>query len=119
MKLFASTAALLTLIAAPALAQTAPAPAPAPAAPAAAAPAAAVPAVPAAAARLNLDTPIETIVADAEGKKVLDADLPGLTTHASYDMFKSSSLTGVAGLAPDKLTPERLAKVAADLAAIK
>jgi hypothetical protein len=112
MKLLASTAALLTLIAAPALAQTTPAPAPAPAAPAEAAPAAA-------ATRLNLDTPIETVVADAEGKKVLDADLPGLTTNDKYDMFKSMSLNQVAGFAPDKLTPERLAKVAIDLGAIK
>lgn len=109
MKLFASTAALLTLIAAPALAQTTPAPAPTPAAPA----------TPAAAARLNLDTPIETVVADAEGKKVLDADLPGLTTNDKYDMFKSMSLNQVAGFAPDKLTPERMAKVGADLGAIK
>ena len=109
MKLFASTAALLTLIAAPALAQTTPTPAPT----------AAAPAAPAAAARLNLDTPIETVVADAEGKKVLDADLPGLTTNDKYDMFKSMSLNQVAGFAPDKLTPERMAKVGADLGAIK
>lgn len=115
MKLLASTAALLTLIAAPALAQTTPAPAPVPAAPAEAAPAAPA----AAATRLNLDTPIETVVADAEGKKVLDTDLPGLTTNDKYDMFKSMSLNQVAGFAPDKLTPERLAKVATDLAAIK
>jgi len=108
MKLLASTAALLTLIAAPVLAQTTPTPAPAPA-----------PAAPAAATRLNLDTPIETVVADAEGKKVLDADLPGLTTNDKYDMFKSMSLNQVAGFAPDKLTPERLGKVATDLAAIK
>jgi len=115
MKLLASTAALLTLIAVPALAQTTPAPAPAPAAPAEAAPAAPA----AAATRLNLDTPIETVVADAEGKKVLDTDLPGLTTNDKYDMFKSMSLNQVAGFAPDKLTPERLAKVSTDLAAIK
>ena len=116
MKLLPSTAALLTLIAAPALAQTTPTPAPAPAP---AAPATATPAAPAAATRLNLDTPIETVVADAEGKKVLDADLPGLTTNDKYDMFKSMSLNQVAGFAPDKLTPERLAKVASDLALIK
>jgi len=111
MKLFASTAALLTLVAAPALAQTTPAPAPTAPAPA--------PAAPAAAARLNLDTPIETVVADAAGKKVLDTDLPGLTTNEKYDMFKSMSLNQVAGFAPDKLTPAILGKVATDLAAIK
>src|SRR3569832_1681259 len=95
MKLFASTAALLTLIAAPALAQTTPTPAPTAAAPAA------------------------PVVAYAECKKVLDADLPGLTTNDKYDMFKSMSLNQVAGFAPDKLTPERMAKVGADLGALK
>lgn len=117
MKLFASTAALLTLIAAPALAQTTPAPAPA--VPAAAPAASAATATPAVVSRLNLDTPIETVVADADGKKVLDTDLPGLTTNDKYDMFKSMSLNQVAGFAPDKLTPERLGKVASDLAVIK
>ena len=73
----------------------------------------------ASAARLNLDTPIETIVADAAGKAVLDADLPGVTTHEHYEMFKAMSLRAVAGYAPDKLTPEVLAKVEADLAKVK
>jgi len=70
-------------------------------------------------ARLNLDTPVETIVADAAGKAVLDSDLPGVTTHEHYGMFKSMSLRALAGMAPDKLKPEVLAKVEADLAAIK
>jgi hypothetical protein len=104
------------LAAAPALAQTTPAPAPAPAPASTPTPA---PAAPAAASRLNLDTPIETIVADANGKKVLDADLPGLANNANYDMFKWMSLNQVAAMASDKLTPERLAKVAIDLAAIR
>jgi hypothetical protein len=76
------------------------------------------PAATAPAARLNLDTPIETIVADAKGKAVLDADLPGLSTHEHYDMFKSMSLKALAAYSP-KLTPELLAKVATDLAAVQ
>jgi len=70
------------------------------------------------AARLNLDTPIETIAADAKGKAVLEADLPGLTAHEHYDMFKAMSLKALAAYSA-KLTPELLAKVAADLAAIQ
>ena len=92
------------------------------AAPAAAAPAAAAPisaAAPTAAAAFTLDTPIEAIAANAAGKAVLDADLPGLTTNERYEMIKTISLTQLAGYAPDRLTPERLAKVSADLAAIK
>lgn len=71
------------------------------------------------AAKLNLDTPIETIVADPKAKAVLDADLPGLSTHAMYDQFKTMTLNQLAGMAPDKLTPEALAKTAADLAVVK
>jgi hypothetical protein len=74
---------------------------------------------PAAAAKFSLDTPIETLVADAKAKTVLDASLPGLTTHESYDMFKSMSLTQLSGMAPDRLTPEKLAKVQAELATVK
>lgn len=70
-------------------------------------------------ARLSLDTPIETIAADEKGKAVLDADLPGLTTHEHYDMFKGMTLNQLAPMAGDKMTGEVLAKVKADLAAIK
>ena len=70
-------------------------------------------------ARLSLDTPVETIVADAAGKAVLDADLPGVTTHEHYDMFKSMTLRQLSTMAPDKLTAELLAKVEADLARVK
>ena len=82
----------------------------------------AVPAVSAAAvpaARLNLDTPIETIVADAKGKAVLDTDLPGVSNHPSYEMFKGMSLGQLQSYAPDKLTATALAKTATDLAAVK
>ena len=74
---------------------------------------------PAAASRLNLDTPIETIAADTQGKAVLDADLPGLTTHEHYQYFKAMSLRKVSEMAPDRLPAEALAKIETDLAAIK
>lgn len=96
---------LAVALATPALAQTA-ASVPAPAAPAAT-------------AKFTLDTPIEALVADAKAKAVLEADLPGLTTNDKYEMFKAMSLNQVAGFAPDKMTPERLAKTATALAAIK
>lgn len=96
-----------------ATAQTAPAPAPA-VTPTAAAPAPAAPA-----SRLNLDTPVETIVADAKGKAVLDATIPQLTGHPSYEMFKGMSLNQLQGYAPDQLPPAVLAKVAIGLLAIR
>lgn len=102
MKLIA-TATALALLAPGAFAQTAPAPA-------TAAPAA---------AKFNLDTPIEALVADPQAKAVLDADLPGTTAHPAYESFKSMSLRAVQPFSDGKLTDEMLKKVEADLAAIK
>lgn len=70
-------------------------------------------------ARFSLDTPVEAIVADEKAKAVLEANLPGITTHEHYEMFKTMSLRQLAGMAPDRLTPEVLAKVDTDLAAMK
>lgn len=70
-------------------------------------------------AKFSLDTPVEAIVADEKAKAVLEANLPGVTTHEHYEMFKTMSLKQIAGMAPDKLTPEVLAKVETDLAAVK
>lgn len=110
MKLIVPAAAALAFLAPGAFAQTAPAAASAPAA---------SPAAPAAAAKFSLDTPIEALVADAKAKAVLDADLPGVTTHPSYDMFKGMSLRAVQPMSDGKLTDEMLKKVETDLAAIK
>lgn len=101
MKLIVPAAAALVFLAPGAFAQTAPAPAPA------------------AAAKFSLDTPIEALVADARAKAVLDADLPGVTSHPSYDMFKAMSLRAVQPMSNGKLTDEMLKKVETDLAAIK
>ena len=92
-------AALLVLPGA-AFAQTAPAPAASPAA---------------AAGKLTLDTPIQDIVADAQGKAVIDKHLPG----PQYDMIKGLSLKQLQPYSDGKLTDEILAKTAADLASIK
>lgn len=103
--LFAAIAAVT--LAPAAIAQNTPTPAPAAPAPAVAT------------AKFNLDTPIQDIVADAKAKAVLEADLPGLTTHESYEMFKGMSLKQLSSYAADKLTPEVLAKTEKDLAAVK
>lgn len=84
-----------------------------------AAPAPAAPATAAATARLNLDTPVEAIVADPKGKAVLDADIPELTPNELYESFKTMSLHQLQTYRPERLTEALLAKVAADLAAIK
>jgi hypothetical protein len=106
-------AVALIAVATPALAQTAPAPAPAPAAFATAAPA--VPAT-----KFNLDTPIETLVADPAAKAVLDKDLGNdVSKHPAYDQFKSMSLSAVAPMSGGAVTEEMLKTLGTDLAAIK
>lgn len=85
-------------------AQTTPAPAPAEAT---------------AAAKFNLDTPIEALVADEKAKAVLDADLPGISTHPAYEQFKAMSLRAVQPFSNGALTDDMLKKVETDLAAIK
>jgi hypothetical protein len=85
-----------------------------------AAPAPAAPAAPAAAAaKYNLDTPIQDIVANPAAKAALDGVLPEVSTHESYEMFKTMSLNQLKTYAADKLTPEVLAKTEAALAAVK
>ena len=82
------------------------------------------PAAPASLARpqgqavLTLDTPVERICADPAGRAVMDRDLPGLSTHPDYAMFKSMSLKTLAGMSGGKITPTDLAKVQTDLAAL-
>ena len=72
----------------------------------------------AAPAPLTTDTPIETIVANPDGKAVLDKDAPGLTSHPQYEMFKGMSLKELAPMSQGKLTDEGVAKIAADLAKV-
>lgn len=117
MKLVLTAAAALCLMPATAFAQTAPAPAPAVAPAPAAAPAPG--AAPVAVAKFNLDTPIEVMAADEKAKAVLMADLPDLLPHPSYEQFKGMSLRQVQPYSQGALTDEIMAKVEADLAAIK
>ncbi|MES2988441.1 MAG: hypothetical protein V4808_11090 [Pseudomonadota bacterium] len=76
-------------------------------------------AAPAAAAKFNLDTPIEALVADEKAHAVLTANFGGdIVANPAYDSFKAMSLNAVAPYAADKLPPELLKKIEADLAAI-
>jgi hypothetical protein len=77
------------------------------------------PAAPAATAKYTADTPLETIVADPAGKAALDAVMPGLTTHAMFDQFKSMSLKQLQPMSGGKITDEGLVKASEALAAVK
>lgn len=105
MRVLIAVAAALTL-AAPSLAQNTTATAPAPVAPAAA-------------AKFSVDTPIETIAADPAAKVVLDAAVPGLTTHAMYEQFKTMSLKQLQPMSGGRITGDGLVKAGAALATVK
>lgn len=108
----------IALFAAQSAPVSAPAPAAAPATAASVGPATG--AAPAVTAKFTLDTPIETIEADAKGKEVLTADLGmDVAQHPMYERFKSMSLNQVAPMSNGKISDDMLKKVATDLAAIK
>lgn len=72
-----------------------------------------------AAAAFSIDTPIGVLVADARSKAVLDKYLPGIDQHPAFDQFKELSLKTVAPFSQGMISEEMLAKIDADLAAIK
>lgn len=69
--------------------------------------------------QLTLDTPIEQIVAIPEGRAVLDANLPMVTTHEKYSTFKSMSLHQLQPVSGGRLTDAALAKTETLLAAVQ
>ncbi len=84
-----------------------------------AAPPAASASAPAAPQGLSVNTPVRVIVADPRGKAVLDRDLPGLTSSASYALFSDMSLSQLAALSNGRISSAKLALVQADLSQLK
>lgn len=78
------------------------------------------PAQTAPASKFNLDTPIETLVADEKAKAVLAANLGmDVTGHPAYEQFKGMSLRQVQPYSEGHITDEMLKKIETDLTAIK
>jgi uncharacterized iron-regulated protein len=73
----------------------------------------------AAAVAFSADTPIETIVANAQGKAALDKVVPGLTAHPQFEAFKSLSLRQLQPYSEGKITDDVLKAIDAELAKIK
>jgi hypothetical protein len=66
----------------------------------------------------TLETPIEVIAADPQGRAVLNKDIPGLLANPKYQMFKGMNLKTLASLSSGKLSEQTLAQTGADLAAL-
>ena len=71
------------------------------------------------AARLNLDSPIETLYADPAGAAVMEANVPGMDKHPMFDMIKTMTLRQIQPMSQGMLTEEMLKKIETELAAIK
>ncbi|WP_411287018.1 hypothetical protein [Phenylobacterium sp.] len=98
----AALAALVSLAAAPALAQTTAA------------------ATASASAALNVETtPIEVIAANEKAKAVIDKELPGLTAHEAYPQFKQMTLQQLMPMSQGVITDEKLKTVQAELDKVK
>lgn len=102
---------VLTALAVPAAAQTAPKPADT----AATAPAPA--ATPAAKPKYTTaDTEIGTLLDDPAAKAIVEKHIPGMTTNEQIDMARGMTLKAVQQYAPDTVTDARLAAIDADFA---
>ena len=71
------------------------------------------------AAPLNLDSPIEALVADAKANPVIQANLPRIDKHPAFDMFKAMSLKQMQPYSQGRITDELLAKIGKELAEAK
>ena len=72
---------------------------------------------PPAAGKLSLATPIAALAADSRARAILDARMPGLTTHPDFATFKAMTLPDLAKVAEGQITATQLDAVANDLAA--
>lgn len=67
----------------------------------------------------SLDLPIEQLLANEKIRAVLDARIPGLSSHPMLEQFKALSLKQLQPMSAGLLTEEMLQSVAADLAVAK
>ena len=63
----------------------------------------------------SLDTPVEKIASNPDGKAILNRDMPGLIANPSYVLFSDMSLSQLATLSGGRLTKTKLNQVEADL----
>lgn len=66
----------------------------------------------------SLDTPIEALVASRRARRVLDKEMPGLSSDKNLPKFSKLSLRQLAPLSGGRVTPELLEKVRVGLAGL-
>lgn len=66
----------------------------------------------------SIKTPIEKIAASPAARAVIDAELPGFTSHPMYEQFKTMSLDALDAMFPGAVPRERIDAVDKALRAI-
>jgi len=67
---------------------------------------------------LSVDDPVKMLLEDERARVVLETHLPGFADNAGMAATMGMSLAQMAAFAPEQITPERLAAIAAGLAAL-
>lgn len=73
------------------------------------------PAPPKAVSSFTIDTPVDRIAANPNGKAVLDRDVPGLMASKEYPLFDDMSLSQIAIMSGGKISKDKLTLVQTDL----
>ncbi len=73
------------------------------------------PAPPKAAGSFTIDTPVDRIAANPNGKAVLDRDVPGLMASKEYPLFDDMSLSQIAVMSGGRISKDKLSLVQTDL----
>jgi beta-glucosidase len=67
---------------------------------------------------LSVDQPVKQLLEDDRARMVLETQLPGFADNAGMAATMGMSLAQMAAFAPEQITPERLAAIAADFATL-
>jgi hypothetical protein len=72
-----------------------------------------------AASAFTVEMPIAALMADDRAKAVVLGNLPGIDQHPAFPQIQGMSLKAIQPFSQGMITEEALAKIAAELAAIK
>lgn len=69
--------------------------------------------------QLSVDSPVKALIEHDGARAVLERHMPGFVEQAGVGVMMGLTLAQMAGFAPDRITPELLSAIAADLAQIQ
>ncbi len=69
--------------------------------------------------KLSVDSPVKALIEHDGARAVLERHMPGFVEQAGVGVMMGLTLAQMAGFAPDRITPDLLSAIAADLAQIQ